>query len=600
MDETVPSVLATTRALFSEAPAFLRPGWEFVMVYPEPYPEPEPTLAGYPDAVRLSELNARTNHMGTGRRSAWSPPTPVQPGKKGLTPRRRTYLLVLLVSFLISSAAPAVGSLPLLVVLVWILERPVRNYSAKQAAASANAKATHWLKTRHDAWSLEKSRWDSAETDRVQSAPLFYPVPVPQAHRRVVVFGGTDEGHQDLLATLIAPLCRDSFAFLDLSGRRKGAKLVQGAQEMGRRVTIRNLPNDIATLDLFTNVSNSRKADVLVSALTNADSSSRSGAREEALLQLLIEELGDNVTVPRLLAAVRVALGLTSNSWVASTLTPQEILEITNALPDEYRHSESELLAGLRGELERVKELGSSPETVACDIEVFALENPSLSSSPLIGALLVLSFAELSQTRIRGGVAIAGADSLSPVHIDILISACERKGIPLILQFNHFTDQTRKAAASTSTSTLFMALPDEQEAQAASAFVGDVEVWMINQHSDSTANSITTTFGSSESFSVTMGMTQSESNTTGSHNDTAFGQVTTTGSSEALVVRKVLEARDLLAATHREAFLLRRERNDRPGEAGAGNTGRQLVHLYCNPELAAYARTSPRPRELTP
>ena len=162
------------------------------------------------------------------------------------------------------------------------------------------------------AWQEREAAWQRAELARLADADEWGSAGPPPGTRRVDVFGGSLPGWQALLTTHgTSLLAGQPLLVVDLSGEMVCAELVGTARAAGVPSATWLLPSDLGASGLLAGLTAAQFADAFAEAVYAGEPG---GARAERavdtrVLEQLHGALGADVTLPRLAAAVRAALG---------------------------------------------------------------------------------------------------------------------------------------------------------------------------------------------------------------------------------------------------------------------------------------------------
>ena len=330
------------------------------------------------------------------------------------------------------------------------------------------------------------------------------------------MFGGSLPGWQALLTTHgTSLLAGQPLLVVDLSGEMVCAELAGTARAAGVPSATWLLPSDLGASGLLAGLTAAQFADAFAEAVYAGEPG---GARAERavdtrVLEQLHDALGADVTLPRLAAAVRAALGHADDGGL---LTGAERAAVTGEVfPADYRRQiEPNLvrieafLAGLARHAgpaapaapARPPATPPSPAYLTC----LAVEPAGRSARAEVLAALAIQWLTV---QVAGGdepapaVIIADADEISRPHIERLASACERRGVPLTLLFRHLRDSGLSLLGGGATA--FMRLGNHVEADQAAGYIGRQHTFVLSQLTANLGGSQTHTVTETEGHTVT-------------------------------------------------------------------------------------------------
>jgi hypothetical protein len=489
-----PSEAASWRLLFTGGP---RIGWvfrdrrELVPAYTEPKPGPETIQA---------RAAARATAADTRFRRAWK-----WAGKPSIG------LVLLLV--VLAGCARVVGGggtsslLTLITALVlgapglaytgwcWLERDKARDISPEQEYQRAVAD-----------WEQHAASHASTQFARLAGQPEWGSVNVPP--RRTDVFGGTLPGWHALVAVHGASLLSGRpLLIADLTGMQAAAPLLSLAREAGIGTTTWELPRDLGRSGILGDLPADRLAVAVAEALhAGAPGGARAerAADTELLRQLAYVLTPAGVTMPRLAAAVRTALGRKDEIL----LTAAERDEINGTLfpPGGTREQAAPGLARLNAVLPRLASQAadawpSPPARCTC----LSLDSAPRDAGTEILAALAVQWITYTASATAAdtfpAVIIAGADTITTAHAEALADACELRGIPLTLLFRHLRDDTAGMLGGAAT-TAFMRLGNHHEAEQAAGYLGRHHTYQMSSFTATRGGSTTNTTGGGQGYST--------------------------------------------------------------------------------------------------
>ena len=351
-------------------------------------------------------------------------------------------------------------------------------------------------------WRERDAAWQQAELDRLADADEWGSAIPPDRTGRVDVFGGSLRGWQALLTTHgTSLLAAQPLLVVDLTGEMICAELIGTAQAAGVPSVTWLLPSELAASGLLSGLSGTQFADAFAEAVYAGEPG---GARAERavdtrVLEQLHGALGGDVTLPRLAAAARAALGHEDR---AGLLSPAERAALAGELfaPDYRRQIEPNLvrieafLAGLARGADAVDPAPAAlrPAYLTC----LAVEPGARSARGEVLAALAIQWLTVQVTgsdEPAPAVIVADADEISRAHLERLASACERRGVPLTLLFRHLRDSGLSLLGGGATA--FMRLGNHVEADQAASYIGRQHRFVLSR--------LTANLGGSQTRTVT-------------------------------------------------------------------------------------------------
>ncbi|HZN18119.1 MAG TPA: hypothetical protein VFB84_08035 [Micromonosporaceae bacterium] len=391
-------------------------------------------------------------------------------------------------------AAVAVSVAPLLLGLAatWFLVASCRR--VRQAVNRQRAAVVATYVDARDAWLQRRDAFDAVEQAEVDRLDEWGAASVPRGTRRFDVFGGTLWGWEGLLTVFGASMLveRRPVTVLDLSRELVSAELAGLSEQSGATVRAHRLPTELAHSDLLAGVGPAELVDLLVESMhfgTTADRAERS--TDHRLLRAVCAALGEDVSVRRLVAAIRVLMREPSEPSEpgepggAEVLRPHEREHIADELfSDEYRRDALPHLRRIESYLYPLRNLGAAwvPSDPA-DLTCVAVEpGTRTAGSELLTDLLV----HWLVNRVTAGahppgsvVFVVGADELPAVHLDRLADACARRGVRLVNIFRRLREEALRAIGGGAVG--FMRLGNPEEAAVAADFVGREHRFVVSQ-----------------------------------------------------------------------------------------------------------------------
>ncbi|HET8657828.1 MAG TPA: hypothetical protein VFM55_02395 [Micromonosporaceae bacterium] len=385
-------------------------------------------------------------------------------------------------------AAVAVSVAPLLLGLAatWFLVASCRR--VRQAVNRQRAAVVATYVDARDGWLARRDAFDAVEQAEVDRLDEWGAASVPRGTRRFDVFGGTLWGWEGLLTVFGASMLveRRPVTVLDISRELVSAELTGLAEQSGATVRAHRLPTDLAHSDLLAGVEAAELVDLLVESMhfgTTADRAERS--TDHRLLRAVCAALGEDVSVRRLVAAIRVLMREPGEPGSSGVLRPHERERIADELfSDEYRRDALPHLRRIESYLYPLRDLGAAwVPTDPADLTCVAVEpGTRTAGSELLTDLLV----HWLVNRVTAGahppgsvVFVVGADELPAVHLDRLADACARRGVRLVNVFRRLREEALRAIGGGAVG--FMRLGNPEEAAVAADFVGREHRFVVSQ-----------------------------------------------------------------------------------------------------------------------
>lgn len=385
--------------------------------------------------------------------------------------------------------------------------------SLKNEVKAAQAERQDWYDRAYADWSARKAAFERDEQLRVEQLPEWRAVPPGPGTRRVDIIGGSLWGWEALLTVFGASLLstRGAMTLVDLSGEAVSRELLSLAGDNGMSVDLLLLPNDLAESDLLVGLDGRQLVDALVESMhADSDTASRADrAMDDRILTSICEALGDDLSMARLAAALRV---LTDEPGDPSALTPQERRHIGEELfGDETRRQLHPRLRRIEAYIHPLVGLGTrrgarDAATLTC---LAATTDGRNARSELLNDLIV----QWLIRRVAAGadelrtLVIAGADEVPRRHIERLSDLCERRDVRLVLLFRHLRDASVQTVGGGAVG--FMRLANHEEARQAADFIGRQHTFAVTR--------VTRTLGGNETHSTADAEGVSDSDGRASH-----------------------------------------------------------------------------------
>jgi hypothetical protein len=351
-------------------------------------------------------------------------------------------------------------------------------------------------------WRKRADKHERAELGRLDAVSEW--TSASSFARRTDVYGGTLGGWQSLLAVHGASvLAERPLLVADFSGQLASDRLTALARRHGVQGAVYLLPGALSAAGVLTGLAASQLANAIAEAIhdgTSGGTARADRAVDVRVIMRLATTLGGGLTLARLAAAVRAALGQpVSRSELA--LGEWELIG-GDLFGDAYRAQIGPSLVRLDAflsDLARHVDAGTPQPARPAWYTCLALEPGERGAAAELLATLTVQWLTIQVTRSTAtapAVIIAGADEITRDHLEALAGACERRGVPLTLLFRHLRDDAT-ALIGGAAATAFMRLGDHHEAAQAASFIG--------RHHSFTISGWTATYGGEHSTTRTRG-----------------------------------------------------------------------------------------------
>ncbi|MEV0730625.1 hypothetical protein [Polymorphospora sp. NPDC050346] len=391
-----------------------------------------------------------------------------------------------------------VGTFLLLIVLViehmtyrsrakWTARRPLRIYRRTLKA-----------------WQRQRSQHESVEDARVAGLPQWWAAgPAPQVTRLDIV-GGSQAGWRDLLTVAGASYLatHGPSTVVDFTGDELCRDLQALCEIVPHRVDWQTPPHDC---DLLTGLNSRQLVDVLVESVHgDGDRELRKKrAVDTRVLNAVVEALGDEVNLARILDALRVLLRLPGPT---PSLTAAERAHIADELfPTDYLARSTDSLQQLEALLHPLRGLAGAERSPAVLTVVGVATDGTSARSELLNDLIVAWATRRVATRpdLCRTLVLAGADHLAARHIERLAEICARQDVTLIILWRNLRDTALRMLGSGAVA--FMRLRHAEEATRAADFIGRQHKFVLSGLTRTVGGSTSTTDGTGTSDSESTG-----------------------------------------------------------------------------------------------
>ncbi|GAA3245223.1 hypothetical protein [Nonomuraea helvata] len=468
-------------------------GWQYILLHPDPGPPPkrpspveEPPPAAAPDAV-AQELLRRERRQ----EDMLNQPVRIV----------RTFMLVLAVLILAAAIAgylawpfafagltatggvAGICSYALLqgdrAVKYRVLEQQARDERRREERDKELFRAQEEHAQRYREWQDSKERHDRQLT--------WYAVAVPDEIDRIDVAGGTLPGWSALITLLGATRLYSGghLTVLDLSEGAIAKDLIELARKGGDDPLVWVLPVDLPRLDLGATLKPEAFADVLahVVSVSEEHRTTRDLSFDNAILERVLEVLGENATISQVTAALRALaqVGDPRDDLRFGLITATQLERIGTL----FGRGVSDRVVierawALESQLRKLETLGTEAvrlpparlRVVSMDRQAGVFGNRVLGTYVATALTHILRQSAASDRPWYHTIIVAGADKLRGDVLDRLMDACETSRTGLVLTYRSLTPTVRERLGRGHAAVAFMRLGNAEDARVASEHVG--------------------------------------------------------------------------------------------------------------------------------
>ncbi len=484
-----------------------RLGWVFRdrRQFHRPYPEPEPAVAPVPDQLHGRAISARNTSTGLmiaaivlwvlflcvpGSMFALSYQSdPVSDEATNAEIRVQAIIVAVTTAILLVAAVVPLA--------IW-------RSRAGGRVARFRGRAEREFQRAHADWSARRAAYEQLERQRVDQIIEWGAAAASPGARRIDVVGGNLWGWEALLTVFGASALatRGGLTLVDLSGEAVGGELVALAADRGIAVDVQDLPTGQAESDLLVGLDRARLVSTVVEAMhggaQRADRATRSV--DHRLLDQIVGALGEDRSMTRVVAAVRVAMG---EPGPTPELTEAERSVVADELfSDDYRRGAHEHLRRIESFLYPLRELGArAGHRPTAPLTCIAVTGDGGAHGELLKDLVVqwLAHRITAAPDTSRTLVIAGADDLHRGHIERIADICDRRSVRLMLLFRHLREASLHVLGAGSVA--FMKLGNHEEATRAADFIGRQHKFVLTSVTSGVGGSQTHTTGTSDTFS---------------------------------------------------------------------------------------------------
>lgn len=360
-----------------------------------------------------------------------------------------------------------------------VSEQQARNDRQRQERDRELFRAQEEHAQRYREWQEEKERFDRQLT--------WYAVAVPDEIDRVDVAGGTLPGWSALITLLGATRLYSGghLTVLDLSEGAIAKDLIELARKGGDDPLVWVLPVDLPRLDLGATLKPEAFADVLahVVSVSEEHRTTRDLSFDNAILERVLEVLGENATISQVTAALRalaqvgdpredLRLGLITATQLERIgtlfgrgVSDRVVIERAWALESQLRKLETLGTQAVRLPPARLR-------VVSMDRQAGVFGNRVLGTYVATALTHILRQSPASDRPWYHTIIVAGADKLRGDVLDRLMDACETSRTGLVLTYRSLTPTVRERLGRGHAAVAFMRLGNAEDARVASEHVG--------------------------------------------------------------------------------------------------------------------------------
>ncbi|MEU8104566.1 hypothetical protein AB0C18_12685 [Nonomuraea muscovyensis] len=464
-------------------------GWQYILLHPDPGPPPKrpspaeeaPAQGPDPDLVRRERLQQDLLNR----------------------PMRifRRFMLALTVLLVVPAVAGyldwsfallgmvATGGVALIcsyalaqgdrAVRYRIQEQQAREDRRRQERDKELFRAQEEHAQRYREWQEVKERHDRQLT--------WYAVAVPDDVDRIDVAGGTLPGWSALVTLIGATRLYSGghLTVLDLSEGAIAKDLIELARRGGDDPLVWVLPTDLPRLDLGATLKPEAFADVLahVVSVSEEHRSTRDLSFDNAILERVLEVLGENATISQVTAALRALaqVGDPRDDLRYGLITATQLERIGTL----FGRGVSDRVVierawALESQLRKLETLGTQAvrlpparlRVVSMDRQAGVFGNRVLGTYVATALTHILRQSPASDRPWYHTIIVAGADKLRGDVLDRLMDACETSRTGLVLTYRSLTPTVRERLGRGHAAVAFMRLGNAEDARVASEHVG--------------------------------------------------------------------------------------------------------------------------------
>ncbi|MGW5154409.1 hypothetical protein ACWEPN_02890 [Nonomuraea wenchangensis] len=359
------------------------------------------------------------------------------------------------------------------------LEQQARDQRRRQERDKELFQAQEEHAKRYREWQESKDRHDRQLS--------WYAVAVPDEIDRIDVAGGTLPGWSALITLLGATRLYSGghLTVLDLSEGAIAKDLIELARKGGDDPLVWVLPVDLPKLDLGATLKPEAFADVLahVVSVSEEHRTTRDLSFDNAILERVLEVLGENATISQVTAALRALaqVGDPRDDLRFGLLTATQLERIGTL----FGRGVSDRVVierawALESQLRKLETLGTEAvrlpparlRVVSMDRQAGVFGNRVLGTYVATALTHILRQSPASDRPWYHTIIVAGADKLRGDVLDRLMDACETSRTGLVLTYRSLTPTVRERLGRGHAAVAFMRLGNAEDARVASEHVG--------------------------------------------------------------------------------------------------------------------------------
>ncbi|WP_206184972.1 hypothetical protein [Thermoactinospora rubra] len=360
-----------------------------------------------------------------------------------------------------------------------VLEQQARNDRLRQERDKELFQAQEEHAARYREWQERKERFEQQMT--------WYAVAVPDEIDRVDVAGGTLPGWSALITLLGATRLYTGghLTVLDLSEGAVATDLIELARRGGDDPLVWVLPVDLPRLDLGATLKPEAFADVLahVVSVSEEHRSTRDLSFDNAILERVLEVLGENATISQVTAALRALaqVGDPRDDIRHGLITATQLERLSTL----FGRGVSDRVVierawALESQLRKLENLGTEAvrlpparlRVISMDRQAGVFGNRVLGTYVATALTHILRQSPGSDRPWYHTIIVAGADKLRGDVLDRLMDACETSRTGLVLTYRSLTPTVRERLGRGHAAVAFMRLGNAEDARVASEHVG--------------------------------------------------------------------------------------------------------------------------------
>ena len=383
-----------------------------------------------------------------------------------------------------------------------------RQEEVKARAIQRRAQAEERIHEAQENFKRELELWQNAKT--------WHPVRMKAGGSRLDVVGGTPMGWSAMLLTTCGDILQagGQVTVIDLSEIAVAEELVHLTDAFDLDTEVMNLPQDLPRVDLGETLDHAALIDILTNVVHDADSNARreDWAANAAIIERIVDELGERATPARVIAGLRVILREEAPPTSdAGLLTFDEYEALSSLYGDKVRSAGvDQKCYNLLNQLQGLSKLGLRAEpSKGAALRVVSLDPTGTDfGNAVLGDFI--THACIRQLRTAGfdhgfesSIVIVGADKLNIRNLDQISRYADKQGVGLVLMFQKLTEEVNGFIGSGDSAIAFMRMGNAKEAKFASEQIGQAPRFTMSQITENVSTSVTDTIGSS--YTVTDG-----------------------------------------------------------------------------------------------